>query len=303
MTRQRSALIAIAGICLASVPLHAQGVARGGRGAIFVGTPAVQLLDAQPFSSQATIRNAPFTAEAVTEVTQMLADGNRIERRLSSAIARDSQGRTRREQEVALFGTLTPPQGEPPRLVTITDPVAGMHYTLDTNSRVAHRSRMAAKGRATLAYAARQMTAGGRVQWSQPLATQVFSDAVLLADAVTPDGVVSEQLGTRPIEGVTAEGTRTTMTIAAGRIGNIAPIEIVTERWFSKELQEAVLVTRRDPRSGETTYRLINIVRAEPPVDLFAVPPDYDVRDPAVVLKEKVEALTQETGRKGGRGR
>jgi len=33
-----------------------------------------------------------------------------------------------------------------------------------------------------------------------------------------------------------------------------------------------------DPRSGETIYRLANIVRAEPDRSLFVVPPDYTVK-------------------------
>jgi hypothetical protein len=49
----------------------------------------------------------------------------------------------------------------------------------------------------------------------------------------------------------------------------------------------AVLITRRDPRSGDTVYRLTNIVRAEPPPDLFTVPPDYRV----VNLNKHVEAM------------
>ena len=96
--------------------------------------------------------------------------------------------------------------------------------------------------------------------------------------AVANAGTV-ESLGTRQIEGVAAEGTRTTVTIPAGQIGNLNPINMVTERWFSKDLQMAVLITRRDPRSGETVYRLTNIVRAEPPPDLFSVPSDYRVVD------------------------
>ena len=66
--------------------------------------------------------------------------------------------------------------------------------------------------------------------------------------------LIVEPLGTRQIEGVIAEGTRMTTTIPAGQIGNLNPINVVTERWFSKELQMAVLITRRDPRSGETVY-------------------------------------------------
>jgi hypothetical protein len=105
--------------------------------------------------------------------------------------------------------------------------------------------------------------------------------------AVATAGTV-EPLGTRQIEGVAAEGTRMTTTIPAGQIGNLNPINMVTERWFSKELQMAVLITRRDPRSGETVYRLTNIVRAEPPPDLFTVPSDYRVVD----MNKQIERMT-----------
>jgi hypothetical protein len=101
---------------------------------------------------------------------------------------------------------------------------------------------------------------------------------------------VTESLGTRQFEGVTAEGTRSTTTIPAGQIGNLLPIAVVTEHWFSKELQVAVLITRRDPRSGDTVYRLTNIVRAEPPPDLFTVPPDYQVIDLNVPKEFRIES-------------
>ena len=87
----------------------------------------------------------------------------------------------------------------------------------------------------------------------------------------------TESLGTRDVEGVRADGTRTTTTIEAGAIGNVAPLEIVSERWFSPELKTVVLSRRSDPRFGETTYRLENIVRGEPSPELFRVPPDYRV--------------------------
>jgi len=70
-----------------------------------------------------------------------------------------------------------------------------------------------------------------------------------------------------------------TTTIPAGQIGNLNPINVVTERWIAKDLQMAILMTRRDPRSGDTVYRLTNIVRAEPPPDLFTVPSDYRIVD------------------------
>ena len=90
---------------------------------------------------------------------------------------------------------------------------------------------------------------------------------------------IVEQLGNQMMEGVTVEGTRTTMTIPAGQIGNESPIQIVSERWFSPELKVLVMSRQSDPRFGETTYRLIGVTRVEPPEDLFDIPSDYKVID------------------------
>jgi hypothetical protein len=40
-------------------------------------------------------RGAPYTADAVTEFVQVLHDGNRIVRRTTTRLVRDSEGRTR----------------------------------------------------------------------------------------------------------------------------------------------------------------------------------------------------------------
>jgi hypothetical protein len=94
---------------------------------------------------------------------------------------------------------------------------------------------------------------------------------------VNNPNIKTESLGKQTIEGVVAEGTRTTMTIPAGQVGNDLPIQIVTERWYSPDLQTVVLSKRSDPRSGETVTRLANINRSEPSASLFEVPPDYKV--------------------------
>ena len=278
MRMNRAALAVVLAAALSPSELDAQKLTR----VAMDGTPFyvidMEVLDAQPFTSKTEVRSAPFSADAVTEFVQVLSDGNRIERRFSSAIARDSQGRTRREQEVALLGPLAALQSEPPNLVTITDPVTGMNYTLDARLKVAHRSDVGMKKIVELT---KVQTV--KLEKAKLIDRQAFLGTTPkpVAKMVSPQGVVSgistEQLGTRQIEGVAAEGTRTTMTIPPGQIGNIGPIEVVTERWFSKELQEAVLITRRDPRSGDTTYRLTNIVRREPPPDLFMVPSDYKI--------------------------
>ncbi len=76
-----------------------------------------------------------------------------------------------------------------------------------------------------------------------------------------------------------AEGTRITRTIPAGSVGNEQPIVITTETWYSPDLKVLVMTKTNDPRMGETTYRLTNIQRSEPPANLFQVPDDYTVKD------------------------
>jgi hypothetical protein len=85
----------------------------------------------------------------------------------------------------------------------------------------------------------------------------------------------TEDLGIQVIEGVNAQGVRSTRTISIGEIGNEKPIEIVTEIWTSPDLKTIVMSKRTDPRSGEQTFRLTNIVRSEPDPSLFTVPADF----------------------------
>ena len=86
-----------------------------------------------------------------------------------------------------------------------------------------------------------------------------------------------EDLGEQVLEGLLVQGTRMTDTIPAGTMGNERPIEIVTERWYSKDIDAMVLQRFFDPRFGETIYRLVNVVRGEPSPDLFQVPQGYEI--------------------------
>ena len=97
---------------------------------------------------------------------------------------------------------------------------------------------------------------------------------------------VVESLGTQFMEGVAVEGTRTTLTIPAGQIGNEQPINIVSERWFSPDLKVLVMSRQSDPRFGETTYRLTNITRAEPSPQLFEIPADFTSRRTRMAKRE-----------------
>jgi len=89
----------------------------------------------------------------------------------------------------------------------------------------------------------------------------------------------TESLGSQTMEGVVVNGVRTTRTIPAGQIGNDRPISIVTEVWTSTDLKTIVSSNRNDPRMGEQTFRLTNIVRTEPDPSLFTVPADFKIVD------------------------
>src|SRR5579872_5143488 len=69
-----------------------------GRGPRFLGAEAGPL--------GRVVKNAPFSADSITESTQTLADGNHIRQSTTSRIFRDSEGRTRTEQSLAGLGAL-----------------------------------------------------------------------------------------------------------------------------------------------------------------------------------------------------
>jgi hypothetical protein len=93
---------------------------------------------------------------------------------------------------------------------------------------------------------------------------------------------VEETLPSRTLEGVGVAGRRLKTTIAAGAIGNEWPLTITSEEWTSPELQVLVLTDRKDPRLGDSTYRLTHIVRDEPAATLFQVPPDYTIKETGI---------------------
>ena len=80
------------------------------------------------------ITGAPYTATASTEMTQVLGDGNRIVNKTTASLARDSQGRTRREETMGMVG---PWQMNGPKLVFINDPTSRKtNYVLDPGRQI-----------------------------------------------------------------------------------------------------------------------------------------------------------------------
>jgi hypothetical protein len=84
------------------------------------------------------VKGAPYSAQAVTESTQALLDGNRIVNKSVAMIFRDSEGRTRREKTIKAIGGLAR-GGEPSQAIFISDPVANTSYSIDPKTQIARK--------------------------------------------------------------------------------------------------------------------------------------------------------------------
>jgi len=207
------------------------------------------------------VQGAPYTAQAVTQFTRTLADGNRIQRTTTTSVARDSEGRTRTELSLDTIGPLAATRSSDAlRRVFISDTVAGVSYVLNPNNRTFRRMPIRSR-----------KSANGRTPQETPLTRP--------SGRPGSNAVKSEDLGTQTLQGVTVQGKRVTRTIPAAQAGNQLPIDLVTETWFSTDLQAVIMSKASDPRFGETVYQLTNISRAEPDHALFVTPSDYTERE------------------------
>jgi len=254
-----------------------------------------------------TVTGAPYSAEVVNESVQVLLDGNRIVHHERSRVARDSQGRVRREVE--RDGQVIS--------VSIADPVAQVTYSLDPASRTAWKTPYGAAGVVVYSATASKEADPAEIVLKRkieqemqqmvppppppppPPPASVTERRARELEAAAGEAVVVqgtrllrernpgweekvEELAPRQVEGVQATGKRTTRTIPAGAIGNERPIVTVSEEWRSPDLQVLVLTTTSDPRVGESVYRLQNVTRAEPAPSLFEVPSDFTVKETGV---------------------
>lgn len=314
---------------------------------------------AEMHAGHGAVKNSPFSADEENESVQTLADGNRIVRKSTGKIYRNSDGRVRREikgGQGGMLGTTFSVGGG----TWIENPAMGHKYMIDDalktakvvsieDGKVTVNGKPAAPGDLNIKVIEKisKVTSDGKntteavvvennngVVTKRPMTNEEkakieekmkaakpgesLKEIIVDADAVvigseSKGGVVAahpgqnagtviaravggqnaggftfttqsskyesktEDLGTRDFEGVQATGTRRTTTIPAGAIGNERPIEIVYERWFSKDLGMVVYSKNSDPRFGEQTYRLTNINRAEPDPSLFTVPQGYTI--------------------------
>jgi hypothetical protein len=269
--------MAIAGVVLGlSAPVRAQD-----NGQIEAKMALERSLAAARVPLEKVTTGAPYSAQTVTEMTQTLADGNRISRRVTGRIYRDGAGRVRREED-RQDGSVA---------ISIVDPIAGAAYRLEPDTRIAWKTpadtavalmksaaimdkqQVALERRAGEVRAAVQDAGGGNVVIARGRSEMQKVPAVAVEH--------------RKIYGIPVEGRSSSQTIPAGEIGNERPITVVNEEWSSPDLKVLVMTHHSDPRTGESTYQLRNIVRGEPDATLFAVPAGYEIRETGVRREQK----------------
>jgi len=197
------------------------------------------------------VAGKPFSGTDSVEWTRTLEDGTVVATHLDAKLARDSQGRIYRER--VSFVPANSGQRSKPRVIFLLDPV--------THTRTACR------------VAARRCEI-----------TDYYAPTSI---KLTPPGpldkgtryLTRESLGSDVIDGVNVVGTRETISINAGVIGNSQPLVSTREFWYSPDLQVNLSVTRKDPREGTQTIHVVDLSRSEPDPAMFQVPTGFVVKD------------------------
>ncbi|MCC6389129.1 MAG: hypothetical protein IT167_00905 [Bryobacterales bacterium] len=257
---------------------------------------AVAVLGAGPADGK-VVRNAPYTAESTTEMTRVLADGTRILNRNTSVMARDKEGRTRREHTLGDIGPIANSPAAAPRFVTITDNVAKEVYILNLTEKTAQRVKLGEP--LVFRHESREGNTKRIVEERTQMrvhSSTASGDVFTMAVPPPPPGgpmvgsfamrfdeknVKTEDLGKQSMEGVLVTGARTTMTIPEGEIGNDRPIVSVSERWYSPDLQMVIYSKTNDPQFGESVYRVSNLKVGEPDAGLFRIPAEFKIQEPS----------------------
>jgi hypothetical protein len=223
-------------------------------GIAFTSTPAVCQESASAGAVHAHIEgieipalaNAPFTAKVVVTWNEPLVGGGIVSRKYYTSVARDSQGRVRRE--IREFVPADSNAEPPLRSFTLLDPVSATR-TMCTKA-------------------------------TMTCATSAFHPRLLLTEEAGGSGssssgnVTRESLGQQTIDDLPVVGTRETAKSAGSN--RIALTR--TEVWYSPDLHMNLSVIRNNPQLGEVTLQVTNLVRGEPDASWFSVPSGYEVR-------------------------
>jgi hypothetical protein len=203
-------------------------------------------IDVLPFTG------LPFSATETIVRVRALADGGTITSTLTAKVLRDSQGRLYRERHRFAAADADPQK-------TLYE-----FYVLDPSTHTRTDCTIATKQCVVTPY---------RPRLSFPeMPVGSFDNGKRTGSR--------EALGEKTIEDLNTIGTRETVTLAPGTIGNDKPLNLSRDLWYSPDLKTNIQVVRTDPRDGVITVQLNLQSRSEPDPSNLAVPAGYRVVPP-----------------------
>jgi hypothetical protein len=197
------------------------------------------------------VAGKPFSGVDSIDWTRTLEDGTVVTTHLEAKLARDSQGRIYRERVSFVPGNSD--EHSRVREIIISDPTT--HTRLICGAATHHCA-------VTRYFAPTSFT---------PQAPGPFDNGKRV--------LAREALGSDSIDNLNVTGTRETITIAPGVVGNNLPLVTTREFWYSPELEVNLAVTRKDPRVGTQTIHVVDLSRAEPDPAMFQAPANYVVEE------------------------
>jgi hypothetical protein len=201
----------------------------------------------------------PFSAKDNIKWTRNREDGSTFTTYLFSTVARDCQGRIYREHRHLVPGSTY--QQFVQEYFVLLDPIAHTRTACTPNT----RRCVVSVYRASTKF----------VPWP---------------DRPHDDGtgyLSRESLGNDVIDDLNVVGTRETLSIAPGTVGNTQPLVAIREFWYSPDLQVNLSVTRVDPRTGTQVLQLVDLSRREPDPAIFQVPDGFIIQDARIPARNE----------------
>ncbi len=221
------------------------------------------------------VTGAPYAGRNSSQTIRTLANGTHLTQQSfdQPMTYRDTMGRTRTDLQKSRTPEMLPAaaaanfQPQIQRLAEITDPVGGYRIILDPVHQIAHR--VAIQARQNQAPNPNGAAAAARVAVN-PMPARTSENGTTTKN---------ENLGTQTIFGVTAIGTRNTVTYPVGTFqGNDQPVTQVNENWRSVQYGLVLRSLNAGP-NGDTTTTMKDFSIDEPDPSLFQVPAGYQIVD------------------------
>jgi hypothetical protein len=206
----------------------------------------------EPEGQAGPVLARPFSATEVRRTMQILNDGTRVDHTEKGRFVRDAAGSMRMERY---------------NLVILFDAVSNSVTELDPRSKTFRRMGSVGLGGSTYISIG---SSGSFVMMADSGNRASFS--------MKGPPAVKEDLPPAAMNGVSVRGSRITTTIPRGTFGNDREVKAVNERWFSDDLHALIKSSNSDPRFGDTTFELTEIVQGAPDAALFQIPADYTAK-------------------------